>query len=126
MASTSHGTSTRINITGEDFTQSRRMKLSPIDNSGITAVPPVPDGEMPSQEMYDSVNRFRDFAFPKICPPMYGNDNSIARTTGLPANKPDYIADHHFIALMRIIDDFLVHKYSAYIDGTYDSPTPRK
>ena len=101
------------------------MKLSPIDNSGITAIPPTPDGDMPTPEMYTSRNRFRDFSFPKICGPMYGPDNCIARTTGVPMNQPDYIADHHFIALMRIIDDLLTHKYTGYIGGQFTTPTPR-
>jgi hypothetical protein len=57
--------------------------------------------------MYIYQNQYKDVSFPKICPPLYGDDNSVARHTGLPINRPDYVADYHFISLMRIIDRML-------------------
>ena len=60
--------------------------------------------------------------FQKITPPMYGQDGSISRTTGIPANEPDFIADVHFIGIMRAIDDMTRHRYTGYIGGSYDTP----
>jgi hypothetical protein len=67
------------------------------------------------------VNKFRDFAFQKITEPDYGNKNCIARTTGVVANRPDFIADYHFISLMRIVDDLLQHNYKGTIEGNYSN-----
>ena len=120
------GTSPRIRITGEDFTTVMKMELSPVTGDGVIVDPPVPteDG-MPSQAMYDYQNKYKDFSFEKICVPDYGPDDSLPRLTGMPANDPDYIADFHFIALMRIIDHILQHRYVGYIGGDYSTPKPR-
>ena len=120
----SSGTSARIPIGGEEFVTVKRMKLSPIEGDGATGVSPVPVNEMPSQAMYMFQNKYKDFALQKICPPDYGPEGSLPRLTGVPANKPDYIADYHFISLMRIIDDILTHKHEGYIDGGYNTPGP--
>ena len=120
----SNGTSPRISIGGEEFITVKRMKLSPIEGDGATASPPVPVKQMPSQAMYIFQNKYKDFSFQKICPPDYGQDGSLPRLTGVPANKPDYVADFHFISLMRIIDDILTHKHSGHIDGSFNTPGP--
>lgn len=120
------GTSPRIIITGEDFTIMKRMELSPVSGDGVMAEPPLPvNNDMPSQAMYDYQNKYRDFSFEKICAPDYGPDESLPRLTGMPANKPDYVADFHFIALMRIIDHILQHRYVGYIGGSYNTPRPQ-
>ena len=116
------GTSSRIRIGGESFSPQVAMKLSPLDGSDLVAVPPEPNGDQPSEAMYAYRNRDRDFIFQKISPPMYGQDGSISRTTGIPANEPDFIADVHFIGLMRAIDDMTRHRYSGYIGGTFNTP----
>ena len=120
----SNGTSPRIPIGGEEFVTVKRMQLSPIEGDGAAASPPVPVNKMPSQAMYMFQNKYKDFAFQKICPPDYGPDGSLPRLTGVPANKPDYVADFHFIAMMRIIDDILTHKHESYIGGSFDTPSP--
>ena len=103
----------------------KAMTISPIDNSDLVALPPsVKDEDQPSEAMYAYQNADRDFIFQKITPPMYGPDDSIARTTGVPANEPDFIADFHFIGIMRAIDHMLEHRYSGYISGTFDTPGP--
>lgn len=118
------GSSSRIKIGGETLTPQQGLSLSPIDDADLVAVPPEPNGDQPSQAMYNYRNRDKDFMFQKITPPMYGQDDSIARLTGIPANEPDFIADFHFIGLMRAIDDMTRHRYSGYIGGSYDTPGP--
>ncbi len=116
------GTSPRIHIGGEPFSPQKALTLSPIENSDLEATPPQPNGDQPSEAMYAYQNHDRDFIFQKITPPMYGADDSIARYTGVPANEPDFIADFHFIGLMRAIDDMTRHRYKGYIGGSYDTP----
>lgn len=121
------GTSPGIPIDGAEMKKRDKVNLSPIDESGITASPPKPmgDGTMPSYAMYRYQNQYRDFAFQKITPPDYGfDDNCVARITGIPINEPDFIADYHFIGIMRAIDDMLKHSYVGYIGGTWDAPKP--
>lgn len=116
------GTSPRIGIGGQSFSPRTAVTLSPVDGSDLVALPPNPNGDQPSEAMYAYQNSDRDFIFQKITPPMYGQDKCIARYTGIPANQPDFIADFHFIGLMRAIDDMARHRYKGYIGGTYDTP----
>ena len=119
---TNYGTSSRIKIGGESFSPQKGMTLSPIDGEGLVAVPPSPNGTQPSAAMTEFQNRNRDFLFQKITPPMYGPDNSIARLTGIPANEPDFIADFHFISMMRAVDDIVRPRYQGYVAGDYNTP----
>ena len=117
------GTSPRIGIGGQPYTTRSTVRLSPIEGEGLEAVPPQMKSDgTPSEAMYAYQNHDRDFTFQKITPPMYGTDDSIARYTGVPANQPDFIADFHFIGIMRAIDDMTRHRYSGYIGGSYDTP----
>lgn len=117
------GTSSRIRIGGQNMQSRQGMIMSPIKNAEFQSSPPIPNNDnTPSQAMYAYQNHDRDFIFQKICPSMYGTDNSIARITGIPANEPDFIADFHFIGLMRAIDDMCRHRYSGYLIGKVDSP----
>lgn len=120
-----NGTSSRIVIDGTKFTRLNGFRQSPVYGDGIIASPPRPNASgMPSNAMYLFQNQYRDFAFQKVSPPEYGNDDSIARITGLAANEPDYIADYHFISLMRIMDRLIDPQYSGYIGGDFNSPEP--
>lgn len=121
------GTSPIVPIPGAELQARNYMKISPIQGDGVIATPPVPNGTMPSVAMSRYQNSYRDFAFQKITPPDYGyDDKCIARITGLPINEPDYIADYHFIGMMRCIDDMLQHGYVGYIGGTWETPKPTK
>ena len=122
VGSGNFGTSSRIRINGAVMSPQKAMTLSPINDKDLVAIPPNPIGDQPSEAMYAYRNRDRDFTFQKITPPMYGQNDSIARLTGIPANEPDFIADFHFIGIMRAIDDMCRHRYSGYIGGTYDTP----
>jgi hypothetical protein len=114
--------SPRIQIGGQSFSPQHGINLSPVENSDLEATPPNPNGDQPSEAMYAYQNHDKDFNFQKITPPMYGPNDSIARHTGIPANEPDFIADFHFIGIMRAVDDMLRHRYSGYIGGSYDTP----
>ena len=116
------GTSSRIRIGGESNTAQHGLEISPIENSDLVATPPEPIGDQPSQAMYAYRNHDRDFIFQKISPPLYGHEGCVARYTGIPANEPDFIADFHFIGLMRAIDDMVQHRYAGYISGSYNTP----
>lgn len=123
----SSGTSPIIGVDNPDFKARKGMKLSPAISNGQHAMSPSPtgDGTTPSVAMYRYQNKYRDFAFQKITPPDYGySSKSVARVTGVPANEPDFIADYHFIALMRCIDDMLQHGYVGYISGSWNTPKP--
>lgn len=120
----SFGVSVPIHIGGESFSPLLNMKMSPIEYDGITVNPPTPNGTQPSNAMKIYQNPFKDFAFQKISPSVYGPESSLLpRYTGLPANEPDYIADYHFISLMRLIDKFMKHSYVGYINGTMTTTT---
>ena len=124
------GTSPKIPITGEDFRTLSGVETSPIEGDGLEALPPLPSGanhDLPSEAMYRYQNQYRDFAFQKITPPDYGWANNLARITGLPANVPDFVADFHFIGMMRSIDD-MIHKstqYKGVITGSWETPKPK-
>lgn len=122
----SNGTSGRVSVGGQDFLKRNKFQLSPVENDGVSAVPPTPTGNVPTQDMYAYQNNYKDVSFPKICPPTYGNDKCVARLTGIPINKPDFIADFHFISLMRSIDRMLQHRYKGTITGTYSTPGASK
>ena len=120
----SSGTSGRVSVGGQDFLKRNKFQLSPVENDGVSAVPPSPSGDTPTQDMYAYQNNYKDFSFTKICPPTYGNDNCVARLTGIPINKPDFIADFHFISLMRLVDKFMQHSYKGYLGGTITTVKP--
>lgn len=88
---------------------------------------PKPNGSLPSEAMMIYQNPYRDFAFQKITPPYYGNkENCLPRYTGIPANNPDFIADYHFIGIMRLIDKFTNHHYTGFIGGKISPVNPSK
>jgi len=115
------GTSPRIKISGENLSVQKGMKLSPVDGEDIVATPPVPNSDgTPSESMNIYQNPCKDFSFQHISFPDY--TQGVAHLTGLPANQPDYIADFHFIGLMRSIDYMLRHNYTGKITGDYNTP----
>lgn len=130
MAETNSGTSVGITIAGQQLKQLLQkgglLKISKVDYRGC-AKPPEPNKDTTPSEAMSYVNKFRDFAFQKITQPDYGNpDNGFTQhdlsvITGFPANEPDFIADFHFISLMRIVDDLMQHKYKGTIQGEYNS-----
>lgn len=119
------GTSSRIRIGGQSMQSRQGMLISPVLNGEFDSKAPTCNADYtPSPAMYAYRNHDRDFIFQKICPPLYGQKGSIAHVTGLSANEPDFIADFHFIGLMRAIDDMCRHRYSGYIGGKFDSTGP--
>ena len=120
--SSNFGTSRAVKISGQNFTLLKGFTISNVIDSGDVSSPYAKDtADYNSVENF--IGKYNDFAFTKICRPLYGDANSLARYTGLPANNPDHIADFHFIGLMRSIDAMLMPKYSGYIDGTWGTVT---
>ena len=115
-----YGTSFTITLSGESFNVQNGYKLSSVKDAELVAQSPVPNGDEPSPAMIKFQNPFPEFAFDKISQPDYGR--GLATITGLPANRPDYIADYHVIALMRCIDFMLSQGYEGKIDGNFDTP----
>lgn len=119
-----NGTSPPINISGQSFTILNGKFSSVTQESGTDDMYPVLKGTLLSEAMMIYQNPYRDFAFQKITPPYYGNNECLPRYTGIPANDPDFIADNHFIGIMRLVDRFTNHHYEGFIGGTIKSIKP--
>lgn len=126
MSDTNYGVSSRINIGGESLKENvlSGFQISNTYSDMLVASPPLPNEDSTPSEGMTYINKFRQFAFQKIALPLFGDEKCIARHTGIPANEPDFISDHHFISLMRIIDDKLQHKYKGTIMGDYTNVNP--
>lgn len=123
--STNYSTSTRIKIGGQSNKQNNLLKGHVIttETSDDVSCPKI-SGTNPSAVFYQYKNKYADFAFTKLSGPLYGDNESIARITGIPMNHPDYIADFHFIGLMRSLDDMNKHKYQGKIQVDPDNVNP--
>jgi hypothetical protein len=121
--STNTGTSPQIKINGTTVTLNRGSQLYDPHSvgNGLNAPTPLKDGT-PS-DAFNVSDASALFTFSKICPPDYGTNDSIARYTGVPINKPDYVADFHFIGLMRATDKLLMPKNRAMITGSFNTPS---
>ena len=80
------GTSNSVVIRGEEFTLLKSFKISNVINSDVVASPPVISSNSDIFPLVAYVNKHKNFTFSKIAPPLYGDDKSVARYTGLPAN----------------------------------------
>ena len=115
-----YGVSRLIRISGQEFTLLNGFKISTIGVTGVVN-PPTPNNSGDVDKLIAYTNKHSDFTFQKVCPPLYGPDNSTARYTGIPANEPDHIADFHFIGIMRSIDDILIPHYKGFISGVWST-----
>jgi hypothetical protein len=123
MSDTNKGTTPQIQINGTTVTLNRGSQLivTHAVGNGLNA-PSIKKDGTPS-EMFNMSDASSLFTFAKICPPDYGTDDSVARYTGVPINNPDFIADFHFIGLMRATDKLLIPKNKAVITGNFDTPS---
>lgn len=119
------GTSRSFHISGEDFVILKGFTLSKIKDADLVVDPPKPENSSDILSITKYLNKHRDFTFQKICPPLYGPDDSTARYTGIPANQPDHVADFHFIGIMRAVDDIISPRYTGYISGNWNSINPK-
>lgn len=122
--STNTGTSSQITINGTTVTLNRGSQLISTHSVGNGLNAPSPNADGTPSDAFNMSDASSLFTFSKICPPDYGTDNSIARYTGVPINKPDYVADFHFIGLMRATDKLLMPKNRAVIGGSVNTPSP--
>lgn len=121
------GISSRFYLENLKFKTSKGLKISKIDGQDIEALPPVIANSTGSAAIGIMQSPFMQFAFNHIDTPDYGGQGCIARVTGQPINKPDFIADFHFISLARSIDYLLQHNaYQGKIIGNYNTPGANK
>lgn len=124
MAVSSYGTSPNVVISRERMLAG---KYHDIVSTALESVqPPVINvGNAVSVAMTKWVQPWPTFNFDKISYPKF---QGIARYTGTPSNRPDFVKDYHFIGVMRCIDRFLSPTYSAFIfttaTGPWASPPP--
>lgn len=123
------GTSNPINVPGESFSARKNPKFSKVegvilDSNGkqIEVKPP----EISNGNYSDALgvsNSFPAFVFEKISTPEYGvRNDAIARFTGVPVNRPDFLNDYHFISLMRMVDKITAPKYNGKVVAIYNTP----
>ena len=126
------GTSNPINVPGESFSSRKNPTFSKVsgaklDSNGktIEVTPPKITAGNYSEALTNS-NSFPTFVFEKISLPEYGvNENSIARFTGVPVNRPDFLNDYHFIGLMRMVDKIIKPKHKGKIVTVYNTPNSK-
>lgn len=122
-----YSVSARLYFDGVRFKPVSGMKLSALEGQGIQALPPIIDKNTGTPAIGIQQTPYSEFAFNHITPPDYGNDDCIARVTGVPINKPDFVADYHFISLARSIDYLLMNNnYQGKITGNYNTPGANK
>lgn len=117
------GTSSEITLPRENLRARTFASFSPIE-PGLIATPPIVNSTNVSTYLSKYVNPYPEFTFEKIAEVDFGPENCIARTTGFPANHPDFIYDYYFISLMRCIDTVVKPEYKGQINVDYDTPTP--
>lgn len=121
----SAGVSVPINVPSTNLNKQRGMQLFAPEKVGELSTPvPKADGTLSMGMSWTDASM--QFTFAKICPPDYGTDDSIARYTGIPINNPDFVADFHFIGLMRATDKILKPEVIQHISGSYNSPESTK
>lgn len=108
----------------ENLVARKHASFSPVGDGLFAKPPTINSSEDFSVALEKYVNRFPEFTFEKIAQPDFGNDKSVARVTGFPVNKPDFINDYFFISLMRNIDYIIKSEYKGQINMEYDTPKP--
>lgn len=123
------GTSDPIIVPGESFSARKNPQFSAVqgvtlDSNGktIKVTPPKISAENVSGAL-SNTNTFPAFSFEKISTPEYGvRSDAIARFTGIPVNRPDFMNDYHFIGLMRLVDKITNPTYEGKVVTIYDTP----
>lgn len=123
------GTSDPISVPGESFSARKNPQFSQVqgvklDSNGktIEVKPPKISNDNVSGAL-SNINAFPAFVFEKIATPEYGvRDDAIARFTGVPVNRPDFLNDYHFIGLMRMVDKIISPSYSGKVVAIYSTP----
>ena len=124
------GTSNPVTVSGEDLQSRKNPSFSPVEgvettvNGKPTVVkPPVGSANGVSESLTLNHNAFPEFVFEKVAAPEYGvSKDAIARYTGVPVNRPDYVNDYHFIGIMRIVDKLVNPSYKGKILNIYNTP----
>ena len=122
-----YGISPRLYFSDEQFKVLHGFKLSQVDGEGLQALPPSIKNSAGSEAIELMQTPFSEFAFNHIEYPSYGDKDCIAQVTGIPINKPDFIADYHYISLARCIDELLMRNfYKGKLKGKFSTPGATK
>lgn len=127
------GTSNPITVSGEDLQSRKNPSFSPVEGvettvNGKSVVVKPPSGSVDgvSESLNLNQNCFPEFLFEKISTPEYGvSKDAIARYTGVPVNRPDYVNDYFFIGIMRTVDKLVNPSYKGKILNVYNTPEPK-
>lgn len=127
------GTSNPVTVSGEDLQSRKNPSFSPVEGvettvNGKSAVVKPPQGSVDgvSESLNLNHNCFPEFLFEKISTPEYGvSKDAIARYTGVPVNRPDYVNDYFFIGIMRTVDKLVNPSYKGKILNVYNTPEPK-
>lgn len=129
----SSGTSNPVAISGEKLQARRNPVFSPVEGVKTTAngrpvevKPPLLNADSVSEAVYQNRNPFPEFVFEKISLPEYGSsDRALARFTGVPVNRPDFLNDYYLIGLMRLVDKLTAPAHKGKVINIYDTPEPK-
>lgn len=118
---TSTGTSPKFTVGGQNMNQTNYQTI--IDVTLDEAKPPVLSaGDSLSLAVTKWINPWPEFTFDAITVPKY---DGVAFYLATPRNRPDFVKDYHFIALMRATDYYLAPAYDSYIScSTSGTPAP--
>lgn len=129
----SAGTSNPVKATNENLAVRKNPQFSKPEGIKTNAYgkeveikPPKVNSDTVSEVLSRNQNCFPEFVFEKLDSPEYGTkSDAIARFTGVPVNKPDYLNDYFFIGLMRMTDKITNPHYRGKIINIYDTPNPK-
>lgn len=119
----SSGTSSGIILPKEKL-QSRKYPSFTSVSSYFTGSTPIVNSTNLSTALSKYINPYPEFTFEKISEMDFGNSSCIARSTGYPINRPDFVNDYYFISMMRCLDRVLQSEYKGMIKLSYDTPSP--
>lgn len=120
------GVSPNITVTCEECSWHRYAGLAQYSLGKDMPKPPVPGiGMCPSEAMNLWRNRNPEWLGSPLIEPAY---DGISAYTARPSNKPDFVSGHHFISIMRAVEQFLAPSYVANINAytTTPAPSPRR
>ena len=126
------GTSNPISFSDEGIVKRKNPSFTPVagyaqvDDNGhpVQVTAPELNPDDPSPILTDLINPYPEYMFDKLLAPDYGPDNSVARYTGEPVNRPDFIKDYTFTTLMRATDSIVKPRYTGRIEVPTETPVP--
>lgn len=119
IPATSIGVSPSFPVTAEEFENHYRQAVTRIAIDGVE--PPISIAGIGVSAAMKLVNLWFPWIDEKIVEPKY---DGAGRYLGQVTNKPDFIKDYWFIAMMRAVDYVLAPRYDAHIAATVGTVAP--